>query len=334
MKKTALGAAALTATAVLGLGACGSSPAATTSHGAPATGGAPSRPSHPSTPAGPPTLHVRRPHWRLSSPIGREAIIDGGSDVTIAGGLVGGDSSTPAAWRLSVGRGHVGSLPPLAVPVHDTAGALLNGRPLVIGGGNAAEQSVVQEWDGHGWQVVGHLPEARSDLVAATIGDHVYVLGGYNGSRPAEPDVLSSTDGKRWKVVGRLPLPVRYAASTVVDGDVWLFGGERNDVEQTAVQRFDPRTGHSKVVAHLPRPVGHAVAIPLGGRILIAGGRTDPNTVTDRMWWFDPATGRTRPAGHLPTPLADAAVARVGAVTYVVGGESPDPTRQVLAVTD
>jgi len=314
--------------AVAAVSACGTAPSA---------GPAPSGPSPASSStaaSAPAVLRTRTMSWHLPSPLGREAVVAQGSWALVAGGLVGGDSSTATAYRIDLSDGHVRHLSPLPVPVHDTAGATTPGGPLVVGGGNAAEQDVVQRLDGHSWDVVGHLPQARSDLTAVTTGGRVLALGGYDGLRPAEPAILSSTDGSHWHTIGHLPVPVRYAATTEADGAVWLLGGEVAGTMQTAVQRIDPATGRARVVAHLPERIGHAVALPFGHRILLAGGRTTVDHVTDKMWWFTPSTGRFTPAGHLPAPLADsAAVARHGAY-YLLGGESPGVTDKVVEVTD
>lgn len=270
--------------------------------------------------------------WRLPTPLGREAVVSVGGRLVVAGGLVAGDQSTATAYRLDPATGHVQPLRSLPVPVHDTAGVLLSGRPVVIGGGNASEQDVVQVRRPGGWTVTGHLPQARSDLSAFTVGGRALVLGGYDAVTPAVPSVLASGDGVSWQVIGTLPVPVRYAAGVVHGGSVWLFGGERSGVEQTAVQRLDPATGRSAVVAHLPGPLGHASAISLGHRILLVGGRTSARGMTSRMWWFDPGTHRFTPAGELPVPLADSAVGVVGGVAYLVGGESPSVTDRVVSV--
>ena len=287
-------------------------------------------PSRPVTPA--PHLEVRRATFRLPTPIAREAVIVDGGGLVVAGGLGAGDTSLATAYRLDVQTGAIARIPALPVPVHDTAGALVSGVPLVIGGGNSAEQGVVQAGKGRRWRVIGHLPRPRSDLVTVSLGGRVFAIGGYDGTRPAEPDILSSTDGRHWSSVGTLPRPVRYAAVAVADGAIWLIGGEVNGTMQTAIQRIDPRTGKARVVGHLPRGLGHAVAVPLGRRILVVGGRTAKNSVTDRLLWFDPATRAVRPAGHLPMPLADAGVAVVGQSAYLLGGETPALSRQVLAI--
>ena len=252
--------------------------------------------------------------------------------IVVAGGLVPGGQSTAVTYRIEPGSGRVQPLRSLPVPVHDTAGVLLGHRPVVVGGGNATEQDVVQVRRPGGWSVAGRMPQARSDLTAVTIGDRALVLGGYDARTPAVRSILSSRDGVHWSTIGALPVPVRYAASVVSDRAVWVFGGERAGLEQRVVQRIDAATGHASVVAHLPHPLGHASAIALGRRILLVGGRVGANTVTDLMWWFDPTTHRFAPAGRLPVPLADSAVAVDGGGVYLVGGESPSMSDRVLRV--
>jgi N-acetylneuraminic acid mutarotase len=279
---------------------------------------------------------VRRTRWRLPQPLGREAVVaqGPGAPVVVAGGLLAGDTSSSASYTLDLSDGHVTRLPRLPVDVHDTAGVRLGGRTLVLGGGNASEQAVVQARRSGRWRVVGRLPAARSDLAAVVAGRRAYVVGGYDGGSPALGDVLASRDGRSWRVAAHLPLPVRYAATVLVGGALWVFGGERNGAMVDAVQRIDVGTGRAEVIGHLPRPVGHAAAVVLGGRVLLAGGRTGPDTVTDRTWWFSPATGRFMGAGRLPTGLADTAPVAAGPdAAYLVGGETPALTDRVVRLT-
>ncbi|HEY6934936.1 MAG TPA: hypothetical protein VI452_16155 [Marmoricola sp.] len=307
--------------------------ACTTTHAAPHASGHSSPAAGPATTA-PRHLQVRQLAWRLPGPLAREAVVRLADrrHVVVAGGLLPGDTSTPATWVLDLRSGRVTRGRPLRVPVHDTAGALVHGRPVVLGGGNAAEQAVVQVRTAHGWRVRGRLPAARSDLAAVTVDGRTLVVGGYDGSSPALGAVLSSTDGVHWKRWGRLPLPVRYPGVATTGGHVWVFGGERNGAEVGAVQRLDLATGRARVVAHLPHPLGHEAAVALGSRILVVGGRTSGSTLTSRMWWFDPATRRFRAAGRLPHRLADSAVVAAHDEAWLVGGETPAFSTRVLRV--
>jgi hypothetical protein len=269
---------------------------------------------------------------RLPQPVAREALAPGAvrSHVVVAGGLLNGDISSRATYRLDLRTGRSRGLPDLATAVHDTAGSVVAGRPLVIGGGNATEQSVVQERGRAGWHAAGHLPVPRSDLTAVSYHGRTFVLGGYDGRSPALADVLATGDGRRWRTVARLPVPVRYAAVARFGGTLWVFGGEVNGTMVRVVQRIDLRTGGTRVAGRLPGPLGHSVAVRLGDRVLLIGGRTDSRTVTSRMWWFRPGSPRFTAAGHLPTPLADTAVVETGGTAYLVGGERPALSDRVL----
>ena len=270
--------------------------------------------------------------WRLPGPLAREALAPAGRLVLVAGGLLPGDASTATAYLLDLVSGRARPRPDLAVAVHDTAGALASG-PLVIGGGNSSEQSVVQALGPQGWSIVAHLPAARSDLSAVSSGARVVVVGGYDGLSPALAPILASVDGTRWRRIGSLPIPVRYAATAVRDGVLWVFGGESDHRMRDAVQRVDLATGAVTVVGRLPRPLGHASAAVLGGRILVAGGRTSSDVLTDRMWWFDPDTHAFSRAGRLPTPLADSAVTAYDGAVFLVGGETPEFSDRVIRLS-
>ncbi|MEO5709551.1 MAG: hypothetical protein ABIQ59_07000 [Nocardioidaceae bacterium] len=289
--------------------------------------------SSPSAPPRPTHLRVRRLGWRLPQPLGREAVVGqaAGAPVVVAGGLLAGNASSPASYTLDLANGHVTTLPDLPVDVHDTAGVLLGGRTLVLGGGNASEQAVVQVRRGGRWRVDGRLPTARSDLSAVVANGRAYVVGGYDGSSPALGDVLVSRDGRSWRVAAHLRLPVRYAATALVGGSLWVLGGERNGAMVDAVQRIDLATGRVRLVGRLPRPLGHAAAVVLGGRVLLVGGRTGPDSVTDLMQWFSPASRRFTRAGRLPTGLADSTPVAAGPDTaFLVGGETPALTDRVV----
>ena len=275
--------------------------------------------------------------------VGRAAVFQGSDSthVVLAGGLVLGDTTTDAVQQVDLATGRTTRLPTLAVAVHDTAGASLPGAPpLVIGGGNSSEQSVVQAYSGGTWRVVGHLPTTRSDLSAVSFAagaGRVWVLGGYDGSTPAVATVLAGDfSGSSWKTVGSLAVALRYAAAVQgSDGKVYLFGGEVSGAEKDTVQTWDPQTGKGSVVAHLPIALGHMSAVAVGDKFLVLGGRTDASSgaMTDRMWWFDPATDTFTDAGRLPYPVADAALVMGDAnAAYLIGGESPHPITTILKI--
>jgi N-acetylneuraminic acid mutarotase len=262
--------------------------------------------------------------WHLPFASGRQAIVPLRAGVVLlAGGLLPGDVSTDRVSEVA--------MPPLAVPVHDTAGGVAGGVPVVVGGGNATEQDAVQALRGGRWRVVGHLPTTRSDLGVVDGGGEPLVVGGFAGAGTPLTLLRVGADGSV-RPDGRLALGVRYAA-TAVDGRVaYVFGGEVLGHELDAVQQIDLHTGRTTVVARLPVALGHAMAARVGDRILLMGGRVTPSQQTAAMWWFDPRTRRFTRAGTLPEPRSDAAVAIAGHRVWLLGGEDPSVTDSVVFV--
>lgn len=327
----------ITAATTIAVAGCSSSPAPTGSS-TPKAGGT-SLAATPSNGASPAPVH-QRPHiqartaaWHLPYPLAREAVILRGVHAVLAGGLLPGDRSTSRVLSIDLRTGLTRAERSLRVPVHDTGGAYLEHHLLVIGGGNATEQALVQARAASGteWTDTGRLPQPRSDLSVLRLGSRVIVLGGYDGHTTAVPSILTSTDGNHWQRLGTLAVPVRYTAAVADGSSIYTFGGERGGTMQRIVQKIDDR-GHVDVVAMLPVALGHAAAIRFGHRILVLGGRQDATHVTDQMWWFDPSTRRFRPAGRLPNPLADTALAVGHRVAYLLGGETPTETDRVVVL--
>jgi N-acetylneuraminic acid mutarotase len=322
------------ALAALGLGlalsGCSGSPATTSPAPARSSTGAASPSAVPATGAGRPAVTTLA--WHLPVAVSRQALVDlGDGQVLLAGGMLAGDSSTAATYRLDLATGRSTRAPALTVPVHDAAGGRYAGAPAVFGGGNATEQSLVQALRGGSWRKVDAFPTTRSDLSAVAAAGTTILLGGYDGS--AVPRTIFTQRGSsQMRPTGTLVRGVRYAATAVVGGQVYVFGGEVSGAELSTVQRVDPRTGRTRVVARLPHPLGHAMAATVGGRVLLMGGRVDPSTRSDRIWWFDPAGDRFSRAGRLPRPLTDAAVAVVGSDVWLLGGEDPGVTGRVVRV--
>src|SRR4051794_1419801 len=162
----------------------------------------------------------------LPAPVSRVVALVDGDSVVLLGGEPASGGSSAGVIRVDPATGRGTSIGTLGQATHDAAGAVVNGAFVVFGGGEQhtidAGQSIAP---GQPARVVGHLPQPRSDVVAATVDDHTYLLGGYDGTR-ATPDVLDTTDAVHFTVLTKLPVPVRYAAVAVTGHRIWLFGGE------------------------------------------------------------------------------------------------------------
>ena len=276
-------------------------------------------------------LQVGATDWQLAAPLSRAVALADGRQIVLAGGLTAAQTTATGVFTLDPATGRLTSDGSLVEPVHDAAGAVLDGRLLVFGGGAAHSVAAVQQLvPAAVATLIGTLPQPRSDLVTATIGGTTYVLGGYTGT-DAVSTVLATRDGRAFTTVARLPVSVRYPAVATVGGIIYLFGGEHDGVPTPAIQRIDPGTGIARVTGHLPTPLAHAAAFVLGGSIYLAGGRTG-TAIDDAIWRFDPGGGQTAAAGTLPSPVADAASVTVAGVGYLIGGENPKPVATAVTL--
>ncbi len=317
----------------LGLSACGS--AAATGATARATSHGPSRPR-------PVTARVLGSG--LAAPLSREVVLAGpGRDLVVLGGLDAQDSSASGVFLLDTASGRLREVGALSSPVHDAGGVVLAGRDVLFGGGATVSVAAVEAFPAprataHGLagSVLGALPGARSDDVAAEIGTTAYVVGGYDGL-DGDATVLATSDGRHFRSVATLPVPVRYAALAAYGGRLYVFGGEAiggpaSGTAVRAVQVVDPRTGSARVVAHLPEPLAGAAAAVLGGAIYLAGGDTvttpagGGSGTAATIWSFTPQTKRFRVVGHLVKPVSHAGVAVLAGRVWLVGGESQGVT--------
>jgi hypothetical protein len=253
---------------------------------------------------------------------------------------------------LDTATGALASLGSLSVGTHDAAGAQIGGQELVLGGGSSTTNANVQAFAATParrrrllGRVVGELDRPRSDSSAVSIGQTVYVVGGYDGRAP-DSAVLATTDGRHFSVVAHLRVPVRHAAAAALGASIYLFGGEaaggaHAGAPVDTIQMVQPAARTAAVVGHLPQPLAGAAAAVLDGHLYLAGGvagavgtpdrEARPNSsvaagrgprATGAIFAYDPATRRVLRAGMLPVPVAFGAVRVVGQRAWLVGGEN------------
>ena len=276
-----------------------------------------------------PALKVDALAKGLRTAMSRASAVADGQTILVLGGLVGANSSA-SVQRFFPVSGTVAPAGSLAVATHDAAAAPFGTSAIVFGGGEAVTIDKVQTFASQGSQVIGKLPQARSDLAVATVGGRMYVLGGYDG-KSDQPDVLVTTDGVNYRTVTQLPTPVRYAGVATDGSTIYLVGGEHNGAQVSQIQAVDVAAGTAKVVANLPVPLSHESVFILGGTMFMAGGRSG-GAARKQVDVIDPASGALTRAGLLPQPAADMAMGQIGNDVYLFGGESPTPLSSIVHI--
>jgi hypothetical protein len=276
-----------------------------------------------------PTLKVNAMVKGLGAAVSRAVAVPDGPTILVLGGLSGGSSSATVRRFFPVSD-TVSPAGTLAVATHDAAAAQIGTSAVIFGGGEAVTIDQVQAFTPKGSQVIGHLPQARSDLAVATVAGRTYILGGYDG-KTDQADVLMTTDGVNYKVVTQLPTPVRYAGVAVAGTTIYLLGGEHNGAQVAQIQAVDVAAGTAKVISSLPVPLSHESVFVLGGAMFLAGGRSGTAT-RNQVDIVDPNTGSLARAGLLPRAAADMALAQLNNDIYLFGGESPTPLSSIVHI--
>lgn len=269
----------------------------------------------------------------LPTAIVRAAAFPAPGSIVVAGGETATGTRADIV-RVPLAAGGVVRLGTLASPVHDAASAVVGDRFLLFGGGRTIAERVVQSagtLDGRGQPaLVGELPRPRADAVAVSVGESVYIVGGWTGAAP-DAAVLATIDGVSFRTVAALRLGVRYPAVATLGGLIYAVGGDSAAGPTDAIQIVDPTSGASRLAARLPYPLAGATALVVGGHLLVAGGRRDGAPTADVLE-IDPTTLRVVTVGRLAGPRAEAAGVVVDGVGYLVGGEAASPLASIVSL--
>ena len=98
-----------------------------------------------------------------------------------------------------------------------------------------------------GWTQLAPAPLARTEVAAARVGRHIYVIGGFERDSGASTPATERYDVEsgRWVRVSDMPVALNHAAAATYRGDVYVLGGysgERDLSREVAtLYRYDPQ---------------------------------------------------------------------------------------------
>src|SRR5881396_585073 len=198
--------------------------------------------------------------------------------------------------------------PSLPAAVEEAAAAAAGGKLYVMGGFNAAGQSLstVYVFDGTTWSTGPRLPLAVDHPSAATLDDHVYIAGGHSNGRDT-PRVFR-LDGDSWTEVA----PMHYArgghALVSAVGRLYAIGGNTASGNVGPTESYNPATNGWNVLADLPSPRNHLAGFSVDDVACVAGGRSPNTTRVDCLLLV---TGVwSRPISDVPSPTRTATSSR------------------------
>jgi N-acetylneuraminic acid mutarotase len=236
--------------------------------------------------------------------------------------LIGGIDQAEASLAsiVSANDSQARTIGTLSTNLHDASASFVGGAAYLFGGGVLSSFSQITRVDANGSsQPAGQLPTPASDVTSATIGETVYIVGGYTGQTPLRT-ILAWRPGEHTHVAGMLPKPLRYAAAAVAGGQLVIVGGTSGEAASQDIYRFDPPTRRLTILGVLPRPLTHAAVAELNGTVFVFGGRGSSPTSQTRQILAISANGKVQPVGMLPAALSDLAAVSLGGHIVIAGG--------------
>jgi N-acetylneuraminic acid mutarotase len=157
------------------------------------------------------------------------------------------------------------------------AALLLGAAAAVTGCGSGAEGPAPSDR----WALLRPATLQRTEIAAARVGRHVYVVGGFERVSGRTTGALERYDIRRnrWRRLRPLPVGVNHPVAVAYRGNFYVHGGyrARHDLSSASARlwRYSPsRNRWSRLPRSAVPRAAHAAAV-LGGRLYVAGGRSD-----------------------------------------------------------
>ena len=226
----------------------------------------------------------------------------------------------------------------------EVVGAAVGGKIYVVGGFNEpslsnvmnlAVSDAVEEYDPstNRWATKAPLPIGLHHAGAASVGDRLYIIGGFTKSlfsvwQPVASVYMYNRETNSW--MERAPMSTERGALAVAElgGKLFAIGGYNGAGNSNAVEMYDPATNSWSTKASLPTARDHLAVATVGTRVYAIGGRLNRDyarnlSITEA---YDPVADRWTRVADLPTPRSGITAAVVRETIYVFGGEAPEGT--------
>jgi len=176
------------------------------------------------------------------------------------------------------------------------------------------------------WVNKVNIPTARSNALAAVIGNDIYLFG---GATPTTNDSLVlekyNTLTNTWETKENMPSSITGYKAATVEGKVYFVGGNSSSYQ---VKAYDPLTDSWETKGSIKTPRFLPAAAIVNNKIYVFGGFSNPvvkNTVEE----YDPATDTWTTKTNMPTARYSFEAAVVNNKIYAIGGTNGTPLNTV-----
>jgi N-acetylneuraminic acid mutarotase len=273
--------------------------------------------------------------------------------IHIAGGLLaeGGRVTSVSSQHIAYDPAAGASTTLAALPAkrHHPYAVDHKGRLYLLGGFGSepdrvtwimSTDTLVYDDAGDAWQTLTPSPEPHAEVVAASLGDRIHIVGGrrpkgaanaaYGDHEDVDRHLVFDPAANAWSKAAPA-LSARNSAAGAVIGGLWHVAGGRSMAggPSDAHEVYDPKEDRWRTAAPMPKGTGAGgnAAGTLGGSLYVFGGEYftgGPNGsqggVHAEVWRYDPKADTWTPASPMPTPRHGLGAVALGDAIWLVGG--------------
>ena len=161
-------------------------------------------------------------------------------------------------------------------PVTYVSGAAIEADVYIPGGcdGTGTPMRTVEVYDtvADTWREASPLPEPRCAHALASMGDKLYLFGGWNGDEYVATTYVYDPQADVW--TEETPMPTRrgFAAAAPLDDRLYVVGGYDDEMELSSCTMYDPQTKSWRECAPLTVGRGGVGLVSLSGYLYAIGG--------------------------------------------------------------
>lgn len=177
------------------------------------------------------------------------------------------------------------------------------------------------------WRSLAPSPFSRTEVGAARVGQHAYVVGGFEerGGRTTRAMGRYDLARDRWARVRSMPIGVNHPAVTASGGFLYVAGGftEARSLSghSPRLYRYHPRRNSWKRLRDAPTARAAHTMQAIGGRLYLVGG-VDASGATGRLEIYDVRRNRWSSGPAMPTAREHLASAVLRGRLHVFAGRT------------
>ncbi|MHC5079923.1 MAG: Kelch repeat-containing protein [Planctomycetota bacterium] len=197
--------------------------------------------------------------------------------------------------------------------------AAVGGKIYVIGGENINPLGTTEVYDpaGNTWTTLTPMPTPRTWAACDSVGDKIYVFGGFDGANEMAVVEVYDTVNDVWSPLPNLPTPRSGTSCSAMGGRLFVMGGFAT-TQTPVVEAYDPVTHTWATQTPMLFPKTLFASGVSGGKIYAIGG-TGSDTSAHA---YDPAGEKWTGKAALPTARWGLASESLGGRIYTMGGDN------------